>query len=407
MTALPRTAALVAAVLLTLLTACTAQRLIGNPQQPYPPATPPKIGDILHLRTGIYVDESQMLDAASDVRIIYVGETHDNPASHRLQLTLLKALSKRYPGQTALAMEMFTPSQQQTLDDWTSGALSEKEFLRRWYSGWKMDFGYYQDILNFARDNHIPILGINAEKSLVRAVGHKDFSELTPEEQAQLPEGLDVNDPYQKALTEAIFGGHSQGSKQFAGFQRIQTLWDETMADNIARFLASPQGEGHHVLVLAGGNHVRNGFGIPRRVFRRLPLSYVLISNDELQVDREKQKEAYMNVSVPTFPMPAYDYVVYTRYEELEKRDEVKLGVMLEEKEHRIVITALMPDSAAEKAGVQSGDIVLELDGSAMNETFDLIYAIKQKRPGDRAQLVVERNGGKTVLDIQFDNPLK
>ena len=35
---------------------------------------------------------------SADARIIYVGETHDNPAAHRLELQILKAVAERYPG---------------------------------------------------------------------------------------------------------------------------------------------------------------------------------------------------------------------------------------------------------------------------------------------------------------------
>ena len=78
-----------------------------------------------------------MLAAASDARIVYVGETHDNPASHRQELAVLQALDRRYPGGAALGMEMFTPAQQEVLDRWSAGELTEKEFLKtvRVYGG--------------------------------------------------------------------------------------------------------------------------------------------------------------------------------------------------------------------------------------------------------------------------------
>jgi uncharacterized iron-regulated protein len=385
-----------------LLGACAPQTtLLGNPQAPYPPPTPPQVGEILHLRTGYFVTAEEMATAATDSRIIYVAETHDNPASHRIQLDLLKALAQRYPGRTAVAMEMFTPAQQDALDAWVANASDEKSFLKLWYSSWKMDFSYYRDILNYCRAAGIPILGINAEKSLVQAAGRKDFSALTTEEQARLPANLDLDDPYHQALTAAIFGGHMQG-KQLDGFQRVQTLWDETMAGNIVRFLSSPPGNDVHLLVLAGGNHVRYGFGIPRRVFRQLPLSYALIGNEELEVSEAKKKEAYMDVTLPNFPMPSFDYLVFTRYEELEKGEEVKLGIMLEEQEGRVIASGILPQGVAALAGVEKGDVLRSLDGEALMESFDLIYALKQKKIGDKGQLTVERGGETLVLDLTY-----
>lgn len=387
---------------LLFLGACAAQpKLLGNPQVPYPPVTAPQIGDILHTRSGYFVPAEEMLAAATDSRIVYVAETHDNPASHRLQLDLLQALAQRYPGQTAVAMEMFTPTQQEVLDAWVAREIDEKTFLKGWYRGWRMDFAYYRDILNYCREQGIPVLGINADKTLVQAVGRKDFAELTAEEQARLPATLDQDDPYHRALTQAIFGGHGQGG-MLAGFQRVQTLWDETMAENIVRFLASPQGDSYHLLVLAGGNHVRNGFGIPRRVFRSLPLSYTLIGSEELEVSEEKKKEAYMDVTLPIFPMPAYDYLVYSRYEELVKPEEVKLGITFEEKDGQIAVNGILPDSSVARAGLKEGDVLRSLDGEVLAEAFDLIYALRQKKVGEKGQLTVERGGEMVVLDLIY-----
>ncbi len=71
---------------------------LGNPENPYPLADPPKVGEIMHLPTGTMVSEAQMLAVASDARIVYVGETHDNPAAHRVQLAVLKAMSRTLAG---------------------------------------------------------------------------------------------------------------------------------------------------------------------------------------------------------------------------------------------------------------------------------------------------------------------
>lgn len=385
-----------------LLGACApTPALLGNPQLPYPPATTPQVGEILHLRTGHLVSAAEMAAAATDSRIIYVSETHDNPASHRVQFELLRALAQRYPRRTAIAMEMFTPVQQEALDAWVAQELDEKSFLKVWYSNWKMDIAYYREILDYCRAAGIPVLGINAEKSLIQAVARKDFAELSAEEQARLPATLDLADPYHQALTAAIFGGHAQGAR-LAGFQRAQTLWDETMAENIVRFLASPQGDDFHLLVLAGGNHVRNGFGIPRRVFRQLPLSYTLIGNEELEVSEAKKKEAYMDVVLPNFPMPAFDYLVFTRYEELEKPEGVKLGIMFKEEEGKVVVSGILPNGVAALGGVREGDVVRSLDGEEILESFDLTYALQQKKIGDKGQLTVERGGEMLVLDLTY-----
>ncbi|HEY7746735.1 MAG TPA: ChaN family lipoprotein, partial [Desulfuromonadales bacterium] len=326
-------------------------QLSGNPEAPYPPARPPAVGDILHIPTGYYVSEEQMLAVATDARIVYVGETHDNPASHRLELTLLRAMAERYPGGVALGMEMFTPDQQETLDRWVSGELTEKEFLKqsRWQEQWQMDFEYYQPLLAFARERHIPVIGLNAPKSLVKSTAREDLGELSDEERRRLPE-MDREDPYHGAFVTAMYSDHGHGNSGLEGFRRVQTLWDETMAESITRYLVSPAGNTRRMVVVAGGNHIRHGFGIPRRVFRRLPTSYILIGSKELDIPEDK-RDRLMDVEVPRFPMPPYDFLAFTEYEDL-ARTGVRLGVMLEEAEGKVRVKAVLPNSAAEAAGL-------------------------------------------------------
>jgi uncharacterized iron-regulated protein len=390
--------------LLLLVVSGCAPPPLGNPQLPYPGVRPPEVGEILHLATGVSVSEGQMLAVLGDARIVYVGETHDNPASHRLELAVLQEMARRHPGNFALGLEMFTPSQQGVLDDWVAGRLDEKTFLKRvrWFEGWGMEFDYYRDLLDYARREGISILGLNAEKSLVSAVKEKGLAGLSDEERQLLPE-MDLEEPYQRAQTTAIFGGHDQGGRHLERFLQIQTLWDETMAANIAAYLAGPAGSGKRLVVVAGGNHVRYGFGIPRRVFRRLPTSYALVGTREILIPEEKQ-ESLMDVETPDFPMRPYDFILHCAYESLEKK-EVKLGVLLGTDTGRVAVEGVVPESNAEAAGLQKGDLLLAIDGEAIGDSFDLIYRVKQKRPGDRGTLLIEREGKEESVEVLFQEP--
>lgn len=389
--------------LLALLTSSCAPEVkrMGNPEQPYPPPHPPKVGEILHLPTGRYVSQQQMLAIATEARIVYVGETHDNPASHRLELAVLRALADRYPGRVALGMEMFTPAQQKVLDRWVAGEITEKEFLKEthWYRNWRMDYAYYKPILDFARQRKIPVIGLNAEKSLVHALMHNDAAHLPKKERKQVPE-MDLSDPYQRAMVDATFAGHEHGSGDLAVFERVQTLWDETMAHNVATYLDSPQGENRHMMVMAGGDHIQYGFGIPRRVFRRLPTSYVLIGSREIVIPKD-MRDRLMNIHPPQFPMVPYDFVQFTRYEKL-PGERVALGVLLGEKKGKVVLEGVLPGSSAAAAGLKKGDVLLSMDGAPIQEEFDVIYAVKQKKVGDRSSLVVERDGRKKTVEVTF-----
>jgi uncharacterized iron-regulated protein len=376
---------------------------MGDPQDPYPLTAPPRIGQIVHLPTGTPVSPAQMLAMVGDARITYVGETHDNPASHRLELHVLQALAERYPGRMALGMEMFVRSQQPILDRWVAGKLDEKAFLKesRWFENWNMDFAYYRALLNFARERHIPVIALDAGKSLVKAVRNKPLEQLGATERAQLPE-LDFADPYHLGLVEAIFGDNSHARLQIDGFVRAQVVRDETMAESAARYLASPAGQDKHLLVVAGGDHIRNGFGIPRRVFRRFPASYTIIGGMEINVPPDKQ-DRMMNVTIPDFPMAPYDFLVYHAYEDLPETG-VRLGVMIEmaPSGRGLVVKGVLPGSNAERAGLQLGDVLLSFNGEILTEVFDLTYPVQQKKPGDRSVLQIERLGKPMTVDVVF-----
>ncbi len=396
---------LIAALGLFVLSACGpfGKGLMGDSRNPYPLPAPPQIGDIVHLPTGTLVSPTQMFAIAGDARIVYLGETHDNPASHRLEVQLLEALADRHPGRQALGMEMFSRAQQPVLDRWVAGELTEKAFLResRWFENWGMDFGYYRDLLNLARDRRIPVIGLNAEKSLVAALRGKTPEELSAGEQSRLPE-LDMTDPYHRALVAAIFGDSRHTGMQLDGFVRIQTLWDETMAETAARYLASPAGKDRHLLVFAGGNHVQNGFGIPRRLFRRLPLSYLLIGGREIDIPADKL-DRLMDVDVPDFPMAPYDFVVHLAYEDLPERG-VTLGLMTEPgpEGRGLTVQRVAPGSNAERAGLRPGDLLIAFDGEALADTFDLVFALKQKQVGGQGLLRVERQGRTLNVELLF-----
>ncbi len=391
-------------VLMTSLLGCqpTAQYL-GDPELPYPPDHDPVIGDILHLPTGIFVDQSVMFDHINRTQVVFVGETHDNPASHRLEKEILQTLQQNNPGHITLAMEMFTPSQQAVLDLWTSGKLTEKEFLQKvdWYHNWRMNFAFYRPLLSYCREHKIPILALNAENSLKQKVARTPLTELTIAEQQQLPD-MTQSDPYQEAMVQAIFSDHKMGQNTLESFQRVQTLWDESMAQNLAEYLKQ-QGKNRQVLVIAGGNHIRYGFGIPRRMFRRVPASYLLIGSEELDIPADKQ-DRLMNVVKPDYPMPPYHFLTFTRYEDLPNPG-VKLGIMLDKVASGLLVKKVIAGSVAEQQGLKEGDILTRIDTQTLTVPFDLIYELQQKTSHDTIELTLQRGDKSITQKINFAAP--
>jgi putative serine protease PepD len=63
-------------------------------------------------------------------------------------------------------------------------------------------------------------------------------------------------------------------------------------------------------------------------------------------------------------------------------------------------IAGVTANGPAEAAGVQPGDVVTAVDGTAVNDATGLSAAINKKAPGDHIKVTVERNGSKTDLDV-------
>ena len=104
--------------------------------------------------------------------------------------------------------------------------------------------------------------------------------------------------------------------------------------------------------------------------------------------------------------------------QQLVEHGEVKrglLGVMIEnidpvtaealgmENAQGVQIIGVSPGKAAEKAGVEIGDLVVELDGEPIRNATELRSRIGATPPGTRVQLVVLREGKEKTLTVVLD----
>ena len=68
------------------------------------------------------------------------------------------------------------------------------------------------------------------------------------------------------------------------------------------------------------------------------------------------------------------------------------------EEKNGAVVTSVSADSTAEQAGLEVGDVVLEVDAQGINKGDDLRYIIGQHFAGDRIAMTVARQGQKVYL---------
>ncbi|HSL47805.1 MAG TPA: ChaN family lipoprotein [Candidatus Deferrimicrobiaceae bacterium] len=385
---------------LLFLAGCATKRQSLDVESPYVDPRTLRVGEILHLATGRLLAESEALDYLCRFPVVYVGEAHDNVEAHAVQLTVLKAMEACFPGQLALGLEMLQRPFQADADAFVRGEMSERDFERVWQKSWG-DISYYRELLHFAREKRIPLLALNASAATRKAVREQPPSAMTPDAARQVPE-LDTQDPYHRAYVQAMVGGHAKGVSADA-FYRVQLLWDETMAETAAEYLKSPAGRGRRLLVLAGSNHVRYGFGIPRRLFRRVPLPFVIVEPYVHGAGVAVPKDRLMDVDVPASPLRPADLYWAVRYRDL-KGEQVKLGILVEDAGGAGVrVTGVLPGGPGHAAGLLAGDLIVSVDGTEVNAAADLIHEVGRHKRGEKGTIEVLRGGTRVPLAVTYD----
>ncbi len=65
-----------------------------------------------------------------------------------------------------------------------------------------------------------------------------------------------------------------------------------------------------------------------------------------------------------------------------------------------ILVTEVARGSAAEKAGLQAGDVILQISGQDINDSTPYLNVLMRHRPGDKVTLSINRTGQALNLDV-------
>jgi len=236
------------------------------------PASAQKISSPQQQQT---LTRQQVQEQLAPANVVYLGETHDRPEDHLAQLEIIQSLH-RLNSKIAIALEMFQRPYQSALDDYLAGNIAETELIERseYKRRWGFPWEYYAPILRFAKENKLPLLALNTPSEVTRQVSRAGLSSLTPEQRQHIPPFSEIRTDsaeYRQMALESFQMHQRAGYGSAADSERFfqaQVLWDETMADKIAQFVAA--NPDYQVVVLAGQAHILCGYGIPSRVARRM-----------------------------------------------------------------------------------------------------------------------------------------
>lgn len=194
--------------------------------------------------------------------IVFVGELHDQKEHHRAQLSVIRAMQEA-GASMAIGMEMFLSEHQEDLNRWIAGETDEEEFIPAYYHNWNFPWPLYRDIFLFARENKIPMIGLNVSPEITRQVARSGFNSLDPEQLKRLP-GVrcQVDKAYEEFIRRAL-GDESHAASSFKNFCEAQMVWDTMMAHRLLEY--RKQNPGRKIVVLAGSGHSWKK-GIPAQI---------------------------------------------------------------------------------------------------------------------------------------------
>ncbi|MDX9819753.1 MAG: ChaN family lipoprotein, partial [Desulfococcus multivorans] len=239
--------------------------------------------------------EMPLSDVVPDLirnRILFIGEIHDQKRHHDVQLAVIKALHGS-GAKVAIGMEMFRKDDQAALDRWVAGESSSADFKAVYYDNWNFSWSLYSDILNYARDEKIPVVGLNVSKDITRQVAKGGFQSLEPQQRKALPMVTCHVDTNYMTFIKKSHGMQGHGQLNLTYFCEAQLVWDKVMAIHALDYLYYRPDM--LMIVIAGRGHAWK-MRIPAQIRKRITqpqavmlprVSDGLISGAEVEADAD------------------------------------------------------------------------------------------------------------------------
>lgn len=242
--------------------------------------------------TGKEVSFSKMIKTLSKNDLIFIGELHDNPISHWMELEISKSLHHIKEGKIKLGSEVFESDNQLILSEYLEGKIKESNFLQemRLWPNYKTD---YKPLVEFAKNNRLEFIATNVPRRYASMVYHQGVAALDSLDSAAykfiapLPFKYDGNVECYKNM-QAMMGGH--GGDNIA---KAQALKDATMAHFILKNIV----ENEIFIHINGAYHSDNKEGIiwhlkASQTDKRISSISTVLQDDVSKLEEENQGKA-------------------------------------------------------------------------------------------------------------------
>lgn len=350
------------------------------------------------------VDGTGLVAAMAQRAVVLLGEQHDDIDHHRWQLQMLAALHAQQP-HMVIGFEMFPRRVQPVLDRWVAGELTESEFLAQseWGKVWSMPAELYLPLFHFARMNRVPMLALNVDGRLTRAIAEKGWAGVTDAEREGVGQAAAPLAAYEDFLFE-IHGQHAaargkpvakaeRSDPGFRNFLDSQLAWDRAMAEALLagrQAHANAAGRLPLAVAIVGNGHVRYGHGVAhqlrdlgeRSIGQLMPVGAESACGDL----GAGLADAVFAVPVARQSPPPPP----------------RLGVALEEHAGGVRIAEVTPGSLAEQTGLRRDDVITEVAGAPVKRPLNFIAAVRTQPGGTWLPLKVQRGGERIEMVVRF-----
>ena len=237
---------------LMLLAACQSRNMLPPPAPLAPLGREhADLGRIVDLASGQSISPEQLLSRLAPAQRVLVGEQHDNPDHHALQLWLSRELSRLRP-QGSVLMEMLNPDQQNKVDQAqktarAGQAINDPFDTLAWQPGW--DWSLYGPLVLHQLRQPYPLLAANLDRTEIMQIYRQRptlAGERSGAAEVQARLLADIRESHCGLLPDS----------QMPAMLAVQQQRDRRMAEAL---LAAPQPS----LLLAGAFHARKDLGVP------------------------------------------------------------------------------------------------------------------------------------------------
>ena len=249
----------------------------------------------LYNNQGKVITFDAMIEKAAKCNVVFIGEMHNCPITHWLELKITEGLYEEHKDSLLLGAEMFEADNQLIFNEYLNGVINYEQFTNemRLWPNYETD---YEPLVMFAKEHNLPFIATNVPRRYANVVKNKGLNyldSLTEGAKTLLPplpipftmEGKD-NEAF--SMMSALNGKKDDPKRM----HMAQALKDATMAWNIAKHIG-----GRQMIHYNGSFHTSHHEGIIPYLKGYKPLATTFVIMAVKQEDITRLDEAYKDLA--------------------------------------------------------------------------------------------------------------